>query len=107
RLDRHAFVIAIGGGAVLDTVGFAASVVHRGLRLIRVPTTVLAQADGGVGVKNGINFGGIKNAIGTFSPPFAVLNDFDFLLSLPDREWIAGVAEAFKVAIIRDRDFFE
>src|SRR5439155_6715764 len=64
RLDRHSFVIAIGGGAVLDAVGLAAALVHRGLRLIRVPTTVLSQNDGGVGVKNGVNFRGGKNGIG-------------------------------------------
>jgi 3-dehydroquinate synthase len=107
RMDRHAFIIAVGGGAVLDAVGFAASLVHRGLRIIRVPTTVLSQNDGGVGVKTGINFPGGKNAIGTFCPPFAVLDDFQFLLTLPDREWRDGVAEAFKVSIIRDRAFFD
>jgi 3-dehydroquinate synthase len=106
RMDRHSYIIAIGGGAVLDAVGFASALVHRGLRLVRVPTTVLAQNDAGVGVKNGVNFLGGKNAIGTFAPPFAVLNDFEFLLTLPDRDWLNGVAEAFKVAIIRDRLFF-
>ncbi len=105
-LCRHSFVMAIGGGAVLDTVGFAAALTHRGLRLIRLPTTTLAQADAGVGVKNGINFDGVKNAIGTFAPPFAVINDFDFLQTLSDKDWIAGVAEAIKVAIVRDRSFF-
>ncbi len=107
HLDRHAFAIIVGGGAVLDAVGLAAALVHRGLRQVRVPTTVLAQNDAGVGVKNGINLRGGKNAIGTFAPPFAVLNDFDFLLTLPDRDWLCGVAEAFKVSIIRDRDFLE
>ena len=106
HLDRQAFVIIIGGGAVMDAVGLAAALVHRGLRQIRVPTTVLGQNDAGVGVKNGVNFLGGKNAIGTFAPPFAVLNDFDFLLTLPDRDWLCGVAEAFKVSIIRDRAFF-
>lgn len=107
RLDRHSFVIAVGGGAVLDAVGFAAALAHRGLRLVRVPTTVLSQNDGGVGVKNGINFAGVKNGIGTFAPPFCVLNDSDFLLSLPDREWRSGISEAFKVALIRDSGFFD
>ena len=106
RIDRQSYVIVVGGGAVLDAIGFAAALVHRGLRLIRVPTTVLAQNDAGVGVKNAVNYFG-KNAIGTFAPPFAVLNDFEFLRSLPDRDWLSGVAEAFKVAIIRDRSFFE
>ena len=107
RMDRHSFVLIVGGGAVMDSVGLAAALVHRGLRQVRIPTTVLGQNDAGVGVKNGVNFCGGKNAIGTFAPPFAVLNDFDFLLSLPDRDWLCGVAEAFKVAIIRDKPFFE
>lgn len=107
RMDRHSFVLIVGGGAVMDSVGLAAALVHRGLRQVRIPTTVLGQNDAGVGVKNGVNFCGGKNAIGTFAPPFAVLNDFNFLLSLPDRDWLCGVAEAFKVAIIRDKPFFE
>ncbi len=106
HLDRQSFVIIVGGGAVMDAVGLAAALVHRGLRQVRVPTTVLGQNDAGVGVKNGVNFLGGKNAIGTFAPPFAVLNDFDFLLTLPDRDWLCGVSEAFKVSIIRDREFF-
>ena len=107
RMDRQSFVIIVGGGAVMDSVGLAAALVHRGLRQVRVPTTVLGQNDAGVGVKNGVNFLGGKNAIGTFAPPFAVLNDFEFLLSLPDRDWLCGVSEAFKVAIIRDAKFFD
>ena len=106
RLCRHSYVMAIGGGAVLDAVGFAASIVHRGLRTIRLPTTVLAQNDAGVGVKTGMNLHGGKNTVGTFHPPFAVVNDFAFLGTLPDREWQAGIAEAYKVAMIKDADFF-
>lgn len=106
RLCRHSYVIVIGGGAVLDAIGFAAALVHRGLRLIRVPTTVLAQCDSGVGVKNAINLNGVKNLVGTFAPPFAVLNDFDFLSTLSERGWTDGIAEAFKVAMIKDRAFF-
>jgi 3-dehydroquinate synthase len=105
RMDRQSFVIAVGGGAALDAVGFAAALVHRGLRLIRVPSTVLGQNDAGVGVKNAVNYLG-KNAIGTFAPPFAVMNDFELLRTLPDKDWLCGVAEAFKVAIIRDAAFF-
>lgn len=106
RLCRHSLVVAVGGGAVLDAIGFATALFHRGLRLVRVPTTVLAQNDVGVGVKNAMNFGDGKNLIGTFSPPFAVLNDFGFLRTLSDRDWIGGISEAFKVAIIRDAEFF-
>jgi len=106
HLCRQSFICIVGGGAFLDTVGFAASVVHRGIRQIRVPTTVLAQDDSGVGVKNGINLFGVKNFIGTFAPPFAVINDFNFLDTLEQRDWISGVAEAFKVAMIKDAEFF-
>jgi 3-dehydroquinate synthase len=106
RIDRHSYVIAIGGGAVLDAVGLVAAVTHRGVRLVRVPTTVLAQDDSGVGVKNGVNFRGVKNFVGTFAPPFAVLNDLDLLTRLSERDKIAGMAEAVKVALIRDGAFF-
>ena len=105
-IDRHSYVAAIGGGAFQDAIGFAASICHRGVRQIRIPTTVLWQADSGVGVKNGINFLGKKNFLGTFVPPFAVINDARFLSSLPKRDVIAGMAEAVKVALIRDRAFF-
>ena len=106
KLDRHAAVLAIGGGAVLDAVGFAASVIHRGVRTVRMPTTVLSQNDAGVGVKTGVNAFGAKNFIGTFAPPFAVLNDTEFLATLPARDARAGLAEAVKVSLIRDADFF-
>lgn len=106
HIDRHSYVIVIGGGAVLDAVGLVAATTHRGVRLIRVPTTVLSQNDSGVGVKNGVNLQGVKNFIGTFAPPFAVLNDQDLIDDLPPREKIAGMAEAVKVALIRDADFF-
>jgi 3-dehydroquinate synthase len=105
-LDRHSFVLVVGGGAVLDMVGYAAATAHRGIRLIRVPTTVLAQNDAGVGVKNGINAFNSKNFLGTFCPPFAVLNDVCFIDTLEDRDKRAGMAEAIKVALIRDGDFF-
>lgn len=106
RIDRHACVVAIGGGAVLDLAGFAAAITHRGVRLIRLPTTVLAQNDAGIGVKNAINAFGCKNFIGTFAPPVAVLNDLDFIATLDRRDRIAGIAEAVKVALIRDPAFF-
>lgn len=104
---RHSFVLAIGGGSVLDAVGFGTATAHRGLRLLRMPTTVLAQNDAGIGVKNGVNWRGRKNFLGTFAPPFAVVNDFDFLDTLSPRDRRAGMAEALKVALIRDRGFFE
>ena len=107
QLDRHAVVAIIGGGAFLDVVGLAASLVHRGLRQLRLPTTVLAQCDSGVGVKTGVNLFGKKNYVGTFAPPAAVLNDFDFLDTLENRDWISGIPEAFKVAMIKDADFFQ
>lgn len=106
RIDRHSFVIAIGGGAMLDVVGYAAATFHRGVRLVRVPTTVLAQNDAGVGVKNGINAFGAKNFLGTFAAPFAVIDDSRFLSTLDPRDRIAGMAEAVKVALIRDAAFF-
>ena len=106
-LCRHSYVLAIGGGAVVDMAGYAAATAHRGIRLIRIPTTVLAQNDSGVGVKNGINAFGKKNFLGTFAPPYAVLNDFDFLSTLGDRDWRAGIAEAVKVALIKERGFFD
>lgn len=106
HLDRHSYVVAVGGGAVLDAVGLVAATTHRGVRHIRIPTTVLAQNDSGVGVKNGVNLQGVKNFVGTFAPPFAVLNDLEFILSLPERDKIAGMAEAVKVALIRDAEFF-
>lgn len=107
HIDRHSYVIAIGGGALLDLVGLAAATAHRGVRHIRIPTTTLSQDDSGVGVKNGINAFGKKNFIGTFAVPFAVVNDFDLLASLPPRDKRAGYIEALKVALIRDADFFE
>ncbi len=105
-LSRHSFVAAIGGGALLDVVGFAAATAHRGVRHIRLPTTTLSQADGGVGVKNAINAFGKKNFIGTFAPPFAVINDSRFLQTLSRSEKAAGYIEAVKVGLIRDAEFF-
>jgi 3-dehydroquinate synthase len=107
HIDRHSYVIAIGGGALLDMAGLAAATAHRGVRLVRVPTTTLSQADSGVGVKNGINAFGKKNFIGTFAPPYAVVNDFEMLASLSARDKRAGYVEAVKVALIRNREFFE
>jgi 3-dehydroquinate synthase len=106
RLDRQSFAVLVGGGALLDVAGYAAGTVHRGVRIVRLPTTVLAQADSGVGVKSGVNAFGVKNFLGAFAPPFAVLNDTRFLETLGRRDTIAGMAEAVKVGLIRDPEFF-
>jgi 3-dehydroquinate synthase len=105
-LCRHSYALVIGGGAVLDAMGYAAATAHRGIRLIRMPSTSLAQNDAGIGVKNAVYFGGRKNFLGTFAPPFAVINDFDLLDSLSERDLCAGTAEAIKVSLIRDAAFF-
>ena len=107
HLDRHSYVVVIGGGAFLDAVGFAAATAHRGMRLVRVPTTTLAQCDSGVGVKCAINGFGKKNWIGSFAVPYAVVNDFAFLQSLDPITHRAGLIEAVKVALVKDREFFE
>jgi 3-dehydroquinate synthase len=106
RLDRHASLVVVGGGALQDMAGFAAATCHRGVRVVRVPTTVLAQNDAGVGVKSGVNAFGAKNFLGAFAPPFAVIDDFDFLSTLAPRDRRAGMAEAVKVAALRDPAFF-
>lgn len=105
-IDRHSYLVAIGGGSVLDVAGYAAAVAHRGIRHIRIPTTVLSQNDSGVGVKNGINYFNKKNFLGTFTPPVAVFNDSHFLTTLDQAEWRSGISEAIKVALIKDAAFF-
>lgn len=107
HIDRHSYLLAVGGGALLDMAGLAAATAHRGVRHVRIPTTTLSQCDSGVGVKNGINAFGKKNFIGAFAPPFAVINDFQLLATLSPRDKRAGYVEAVKVACIRNREFFE
>ncbi|MDQ3535434.1 MAG: 3-dehydroquinate synthase [Bacteroidota bacterium] len=104
---RHSYLMAIGGGALLDLAGYVASIAHRGIRHIRIPTTVLSQNDSGIGVKNGINAFNKKNFLGAFDPPFSVINDFEFLKTLEDRDWRSGISEAIKVALIKDKAFFK
>ena len=99
-LDRRSYMVVIGGGAVLDAVGFAAAIAHRGIRLIRLPTTTLSQADSGVGVKNSVNLFQKKNWVGTFAVPWAVINDAVLLSTLPDRDFRCGVSEAVKVTLL-------
>lgn len=105
-LCRRSYVIVIGGGAVLDAVGFAAGLTHRGLRIVRLPTTTLSQADSGVGIKCGINAFNTKNFLGLFQPPWAVINDEAFLRTLAQRDWRAGFSEVVKVALLKDADLF-
>ncbi|MDO6472701.1 3-dehydroquinate synthase [Maribacter sp. 1_MG-2023] len=107
KICRHSFVVVIGGGAVIDMVGYAAAIAHRGVKLIRIPTTVLSQNDSAVGVKNSVNAFKKKNFLGTFAPPFAIINDSNFLETLEQRDWISGISEAIKVALIKDTTFFK
>lgn len=106
-LDRRSYIIAIGGGAMLDACGYAAALAHRGIRLVRIPTTTLAQADSGVGVKNAVNYFGKKNWLGTFAVPWAVFNDAGFLTTLPQRDFCCGFTEAVKVSLLKDAAQFD
>jgi 3-dehydroquinate synthase len=107
NLDRRSYVVVIGGGAVLDAVGFATAIAHRGLRLVRLPTTTLGQADSGIGVKNGVNLFGKKNWLGAFGVPWAVINDASLLGTLSDRDFRCGFAEAVKVSMLKDAAQFD
>jgi len=107
HVDRHSYLLAIGGGAFLDAVGYAAATAHRGVRLVRFPTTTLSQDDSGVGVKCAINHFGKKNWVGSFGVPFAVMNDFAFLHSQDEETRRAGLIEAVKVALVKDAGFFD
>lgn len=106
HLDRHSYALVVGGGAFLDAVGFAVACAHRGVRLVRFPTTTLSQDDSGVGVKSAINAFGKKNWVGAFSVPFAVINDFRFLHMQDESTRRGGLIEAVKVALVRDAEFF-
>lgn len=107
NMDRRSYILVIGGGAVLDAVGYAAATAHRGIRIIRIPTTTLGQTDSGVGVKNAINFFDKKNWLGTFATPWAVINDASVLTKLPDRDFRCGFSEAVKVSLLKSRPQFE
>ena len=107
NLDRRNYVLVIGGGAILDAVGYAAAIAHRGIRLIRMPSTTLAQDDSGIGVKNAVNLFDKKNWKGTFAVPWAVINDAGLLTHLPDREFCNGFSEAVKVSLLKDPAFFD
>ncbi len=104
--DRKSAVVAIGGGVVGDLAGFAAAGFARGIDLVQVPTTLLAQVDSSVGGKVGVNLPGAKNMVGAFWQPRAVLIDTHVLTTLPDREYRAGLAEVVKYGVILDSAFF-
>jgi 3-dehydroquinate synthase len=107
RLNRSHSVIAVGGGVVTDTVGFAAAVFLRGIAWIAVPTTLLGMVDAAIGGKTGVNLTRGKNLVGTFWPPRLVVADVDTLKTLPDRELRAGLAEVVKAAWVGDHDLLE
>ncbi|HSX20444.1 MAG TPA: 3-dehydroquinate synthase [Gammaproteobacteria bacterium] len=104
--DRDSMVLSFGGGVIGDLAGFAASIYMRGIKFLQIPTTLLSQVDAGVGGKTGCNFLGFKNLIGTFHTPCAVIMDVALLNTLPDREYVAGLAEVVKYGVICDADFF-
>jgi len=107
KLDKQSAFVLIGGGATLDVAGFAGSIFHRGTDHIRIPTTLLAQDDAGIGVKNGINFFGQKNFFGTYYPPQSVLIDPFFLKTANPRIMSDGIAEIIKVTLLKDKEDFE
>lgn len=106
RVDRHSALLAVGGGAFLDAAGFAAATAHRGVHLVRFPTTTLSQADSGIGVKNSLNTFAKKNFTGSFAVPLAVVNDLDFLFTQNAEERTRGLIEALKVGLIKDPELF-
>lgn len=106
KLNRDSLVIALGGGVVGDLAGFTGSTFMRGLRIVQVPTTLLAMVDSSVGGKTAINLETGKNLVGTFCQPIAVYADLDTLVSLPEREWACGCAEIVKSSVIDSDDFF-
>lgn len=106
-LDRHSTVLALGGGVVGDLAGFAAAIYHRGVAVVQMPTTIVAQVDSAIGGKTGVNLGAGKNLVGAFHPPALVLIDPDLLATLPPRELHEGFAEIIKHAAIADRGMLE
>ena len=103
-LDRHSFIVALGGGVVGDLAGFVASIYYRGVPLVQVPTTIVAQVDSAIGGKTGVNTPAGKNLLGTFYPPFLVVADVGTLDTLPTREFNEGFAEVIKHGVIRDAE---
>ena len=106
ELDKHDFIVGVGGGVVSDIAGYVAAVYKRGTRLGLMPTSILAMVDAAIGGKNGINYGHVKNMIGTIYQPDFIIFDYLLLQSLPEQEWINGFAEIIKHACIKDADLF-
>lgn len=107
RLDRHSFIVALGGGVIGDLAGFVAAIYYRGIPYVQVPTTVISQCDSAIGGKTGVNTPVAKNLVGAFHPAALVVVDPDLLRTLSEREYNEGFAEAIKHGIIRDPDLFE
>lgn len=105
--DRHSVIIALGGGVVGDVAGFLASIFMRGIPVLQIPTTLVAQVDSAIGGKTGVNLVSGKNLIGTFHQPLAVLADPDVLTTLPEREYRSGLLEAMKYGVIRTPAIFD
>ncbi|PVU76351.1 3-dehydroquinate synthase [Acidianus hospitalis] len=105
--NRGDYVIAIGGGTVLDLVGFVSSIYMRGLNLINIPTTLLGMVDAAIGGKNGVNFGNAKNILGTFYQPSAIIIDLNFIKTLPEEEIRKGLAEVIKYGLVLDKELYD
>jgi 3-dehydroquinate synthase len=105
--DRGDYVIAVGGGTVTDVVGFVASIYMRGLNLVNIPTTLLGMVDAAIGGKTGVNFENVKNVIGTFYQPSYIIEDLDFISTLPLEEIRKGLAEVIKYGLVLDKDLYD